>query len=198
VTRHPAPLTREAILNAAERVILRHGPDKATVVDVARMLGISHGSVYNFFESKSDLRRAVVEAWLAKMDAPLARITALRGSPKDRLVKWLDAFVAARQRTWRDDPALFAALQVIASEQPLGVWQAYLRQLRQTLAGMIEEGVALGIFRPVAAEATAAAFIDAHVRFFHSSHYREWADPRMGPAYKAVRDLMIAGLSTGA
>ena len=34
-----APLTRERILATAEDVVRRFGPDKATVVDVARALG---------------------------------------------------------------------------------------------------------------------------------------------------------------
>ena len=41
-----APLTRDRILAAAEDVIRRFGPSKATVVDVARALGVSHTAVY--------------------------------------------------------------------------------------------------------------------------------------------------------
>jgi AcrR family transcriptional regulator len=41
-----SPLTYEQILEAAEDVLRRFGPGKATVVDVARALGVSHGSVY--------------------------------------------------------------------------------------------------------------------------------------------------------
>jgi AcrR family transcriptional regulator len=38
-----APLTGYRILATAEDVIRRFGPDKATVVEVARALGVSHG-----------------------------------------------------------------------------------------------------------------------------------------------------------
>ena len=41
-----AVLTPERILAAAEDVLRRYGPGKATVVDVAQALGVSHGSVY--------------------------------------------------------------------------------------------------------------------------------------------------------
>src|SRR5512144_414821 len=59
-------LTRERILEAAEDVLRRFGPSKATVVDVARVLEVSHGSVYRHFPSKAALRDGVAELWLAR------------------------------------------------------------------------------------------------------------------------------------
>ncbi|MFC7510822.1 TetR/AcrR family transcriptional regulator [Streptomyces thermocarboxydus] len=56
-------LTAERILEATE-VLRRHGPAKATVVDVARALGVSHGSVYRHFRTKAALREAVTKRWL--------------------------------------------------------------------------------------------------------------------------------------
>ena len=60
--RMTAPLTPERILQAAEEVLRRHGPAKANVVDVARALGVSHGTVYRHFPSKQALREAVTGA----------------------------------------------------------------------------------------------------------------------------------------
>ena len=65
------PLTRDKILEAAEQVLRRFGPAKTTVVDVARALGVSHGSVYRHFASKSELLDAVVEAWLKRTSGSL-------------------------------------------------------------------------------------------------------------------------------
>jgi Bacterial regulatory proteins, tetR family len=39
-------LTTDRILEVAVVVLRRFGPDKATVIDVARALGVTHGSVY--------------------------------------------------------------------------------------------------------------------------------------------------------
>jgi AcrR family transcriptional regulator len=69
-----AGLTSQRILVAAEDVLRRHGPAKATVVDVARALHVSHGAVYRHFPSKSALREAVTERWLARISGPLAEI----------------------------------------------------------------------------------------------------------------------------
>ena len=56
-------LTSDQILVAAEDVLRRYGPEKANVVDVARALGVSHGSVYRHFPSKAALRGAVTDRW---------------------------------------------------------------------------------------------------------------------------------------
>ena len=49
-------LTPERILEATEDVLRRFGLAKATVVDVARALDVSHGSVYRHFPSKASAR----------------------------------------------------------------------------------------------------------------------------------------------
>ena len=59
----------QADIEAAEEVLRRFGP--ANVVDVARALGVSHGSVYRHFPSKAALRDAVTERWLAEISGPL-------------------------------------------------------------------------------------------------------------------------------
>src|SRR5437867_13402029 len=102
-----AALTRERILDAAEDVLRRFGPAKATVVDVARALGVSHGSVYRHFPSKAALRESVAERWLDRVSAPLAAVVADDGPAVDRLRRWLDLLVATKRKKALDDPDLF-------------------------------------------------------------------------------------------
>ena len=70
---HDQPLTKEAILDAAEQTLRRYGPDKTSVVDVAKALQVSHGSLYRHFPSKAALR-AVTERWLQRIADPLQKI----------------------------------------------------------------------------------------------------------------------------
>lgn len=63
---------REQILDAASALIIRQGYDKTSMIDVAREVGISRGTVYLYFASKDQLFEALilrestlyVEAWL--------------------------------------------------------------------------------------------------------------------------------------
>src|ERR1700690_4525699 len=90
-------LTRERILEAAEDVLRRFGPAKATVVDVARSLGVSHGSVYRFFASKAALRDAVTKRWLERVSGPLAKIASEDGPAPARLRRWFARRIALKR-----------------------------------------------------------------------------------------------------
>lgn len=98
---------RERILEVAEDVLRRYGPAKANVVDVARALGVSDGSVYRHFPSKAALVDAVVGRWLQEVAEPLAVIAAEDGPAAERLVRWLDLLVASKRRRALEEPELF-------------------------------------------------------------------------------------------
>jgi len=56
--------TREAILDAAERLFSAHGVDGVAVRDLARELGLTASSLYNHFPGKQALYEAVLERGL--------------------------------------------------------------------------------------------------------------------------------------
>src|SRR4051812_42193768 len=109
-------LTAERILEATEEVLRRHGPAKATVVDVARALGVSHGTVYRHFRTKAALREAVTKRWLDRTSERLSRFTAEDRDPEARLRDWLAGLFDAKRRKAGDDPDMFAAYMVLVTE----------------------------------------------------------------------------------
>src|SRR5207248_150881 len=119
-------LTPERILEATEDVLRRFGLAKANVVDVARALGVSHGSVYRHFPSKAALREAVTARWLEQAHHGLAEIAASDGP--ERLSRWLHALHAAKRRKALDDPELFATYQALLPDAG-GVVEAHLAEL---------------------------------------------------------------------
>src|ERR1700761_4843142 len=100
-------LTPERILEVTEDVLRRFGLAKATVVDVARALDVSHGSVYRHFPSKASLRQAVAKRWLERVSAPLHQIARGSGPAPERLENWLRTMCAAKQKKVNDDPEMF-------------------------------------------------------------------------------------------
>src|SRR5271169_5413722 len=109
-------LTPERILEATEDVLRRFGLAKATVVDVARALDVSHGSVYRHFPSKASLRDAVAKRWLERANAPLQKIAEAPGPAAARLERWLRALFAIKHKKVCDDPEMFATYQALARE----------------------------------------------------------------------------------
>ena len=93
-----APLTLDRVLAAAEDVIRRFGPSKATVVEVARALGVSHTAVHKHVGSKAGLRDMVVGRWIEATMPPLRAIVAKRGPAHRRLRKLIDTLIAVKRR----------------------------------------------------------------------------------------------------
>jgi AcrR family transcriptional regulator len=188
------PLTADRILEAAEEVLRRHGPAKANVVDVARALGVSHGSVYRHFESKAALRDAVTERWLAATSAPLEVVADEEGPAADRLERWLDLLVHTKQSKALEDPELFATYIELTTEarQVVG---AHVDALVGQLARIVADGVAEGVFETTDPRATARAVFDATSRFHNPANVATWSDPEIDGAYDGVRALVLRGLT---
>ena len=187
-------LTDERILEAAEEVLRRYGPGKANVVDVARALGVSHGSVYRHFPSKAALRDAVTERWLAEISAPLAAVADGKGPAAERVARWLDLLVASKQRRASDDPELFATYLELAGEAR-EVVRAHVETLVGQLARIVEDGVECGELTAPDPKTAARAAFDATSRFHNPAHASEWSEPGAGAAYAEVRRLVLAGLA---
>jgi AcrR family transcriptional regulator len=188
-------LTPDQILEAAEDVLRRFGPTKATVVDVARALGVSHGSVYRHFPSKAALRDAVTERWLARISEPLAAV-AVEGSPApERLRRWLDLLIASKRSRALDDPELFATYIELTAEAR-EVVKAHVDHLTDQLACIIAAGVAQGEFMVADPAAAGRAVFDATARFHNPAHAPEWSDPGIEAAFEGVWALVLGGLGT--
>lgn len=188
-----APLTRERILDAAEDVIRRFGPAKATVVDVARALGVSHAAVYRHVATKAQLRQLVVGRWVETTMPPLRAIAARPGPAPQRLRRLFDALIAEKRRRAADDPEVFAAYLALAVDAK-SVVAAYLDELVELAAEVIRSGAKEGTFRAVNPVATGRAVLFAMSKFHHPAHAAAWADPSIDAAYNDVWKMLMEGL----
>jgi len=188
-----APLTRDRILATAEDVIRRFGPTKATVVDVARALGVSHTAVYKHVATKAELRDLVVGKWVETTMPPLRAIAALPEPAPQRLRKLIDALIAVKRRRAADDPELFAAYLTLAADAK-SVVAAHVDELVGLASTVIGSGVKEGTFRTVNPVAAGRAVMVATSRFHHPAHAAEWTDPDIDAAYDDVWQLLMDGL----
>jgi len=188
------PLTRDRVLDAAEETLRRFGPAKTTVVDVARALGVSHGTVYRHFASKADLRDAVLERWLSRMGPALAAIAEEPGPAADRLRRWLTALIEFKHTHASADPDLFAAYALIAGDSQ-GVVLAHVAQLTAQLARIVADGMAAGEFAYGDPAAVARSVWDATTRFHHPAHAPEWAAESAGQGFEQLWKLLLLGLA---
>ena len=186
-------LTPERILEVTEDVLRRFGLAKATVVDVARALDVSHGSVYRHFPSKASLRQAVAKRWLDRVSAPLEKITEASGPAPERLERWLRTLCAAKQKKVSDDPEMFATYLTLAREACTAV-KAHKEGLIDQIATIMSDGVKQGVFEVADIKASARAVFDATVRYHHPAHADEWKDPALATRFDALVALLLRGL----
>ncbi|GAA2141404.1 TetR family transcriptional regulator [Nocardioides koreensis] len=187
------PLTREGILDSAEQVLRRYGPAKTTVVDVARALEVSHGSVYRHFPSKAALRDAVTQRWLDRISAPLAEVAAGSGSAEERLRAWVRTLAGTKQGIAREDPELFATFRRVTDEAG-EVVAAHVGHLAGQAGRIVADGVASGELAAVDPVVAGRAVLQATALFHHPAHADEWGDPLLADQMEAVLDLLLDGL----
>ncbi|MFI8421621.1 TetR family transcriptional regulator [Streptomyces sp. NPDC085479] len=188
-------LTAERILEATEEVLRRYGPAKATVVDVARALGVSHGSVYRHFRTKAALREAVTERWLERNVTELRPYAEGSGPADERLSGWLHRLFALKRRKAGDDPELMATFMVLIGENS-AVVDRHVDHLVAQIAAILADGIRDGVFAAADPDVTttARAVFDATDRFHDPAHAADWSAPDIETAFGAVLSLVLRAL----
>jgi AcrR family transcriptional regulator len=186
-------LTPERILEVTEDVLRRYGLAKATVVDVARALDVSHGSVYRHFPSKASLREAVAKRWLDRASAPLEKIAQADAPAPAKLERWLRALFTAKQKRFNEDPEMFATYLTLAQEA-CKVVKGHKEGLIDQVASILSDGVKQGAFEVADVKTSARAVFDASIRFHHPAHSDEWKDPELPARIDALLALVLRGL----
>jgi TetR/AcrR family transcriptional regulator, cholesterol catabolism regulator len=140
--------TRLRVLEAARQLFEEVGYDAATIREIARRAGVSVGSVFTGFASKSEVLGEVIRCRLDELYADLACVTPhLRGSTADRCRSLFAVHYAFEFRRLR----LFLAFISVAFEFQETPGQPVLGsnpRLRGMVLECLAEGVARGDLRP--------------------------------------------------
>ena len=146
-------LFRNAILEAAEHVFAQQGFHGARIQDIAEHARIAVGTVYNHFEQKEDVLRALLEE---RMEGLIDQLAPLPSEP-ERFEDKLQARVTRMLRYVEKhrnfyvlalEHGLFAKGSVSAGNalcRPVH----HIERFRATLGELVEEGIASGALRPM-------------------------------------------------
>ncbi len=187
-------LTKQRIVEATEDILRRFGPAKTSVVDMARVLGVSHSSVYKHFASKAELLDAVMREWLARVDQELGTINTENATATERLRRWLRKLAEIKRNVATKDPEMFATYAVLTLEAR-EVVEEHLGTFANQIKRILEDGVASGEFM-VADPATTARAILLATNFFHNpAHAPEWTKPTIDTDFEAVCSLILNGIN---
>ena len=155
-------VTRQRIIEAAQRHFGEHGYERATNGDIARELDLTSGSIYHHFGSKGELYMAVCDQTRSTTMGWLEDAVAGR----DRLTGRLQAVLDSTTELHHRHPALAAFMTAAPIEarhhpelQPAVT--AYLEALSAFLTGLVDEAVAAGELSPEADPQSVVRLIQA-------------------------------------
>ncbi len=135
-TKADALATRNALLDAAERLFDEKGVSRTSLNDIALAAGTTRGAIYWHFKDKADLFNAMMERATAHLDDMSQQTPHAEGAPD--MQGYVDGMVQVLRRI-ADDDALSRVLRIatyrIEYVEELGAVQArHLQVHRQWLA----------------------------------------------------------------
>lgn len=147
---------KKAIMQTALELFDKYGFDKITVTEIANKAHVSKVSIYNFFESKDNLRRIIIKDML---DESTEKIKTLIEKEGDFIEK-IEGYIQIR--TWYFGKySLRFFFEAVESDSEL---RQYLNDFnsssKQLLLTFIEKGKRSGIFSQDASDAAIEIYID--------------------------------------
>ncbi|MEK5025535.1 TetR family transcriptional regulator [Paenibacillus sp. FSL M7-1046] len=190
-------LSKTEILDAAEQTLRRFGPDKTSVTDVAKLLGVSHGTLYRHFPSKAALREAVTERWLDELIlAPLTEIAAAAaGNALEQLRKYIAKLIELKHHYAEQDSEMFK-MYASVTEEASELIDTHIQRIISQMGSVIDKGIQEGMIMPIAGtETIARSLFHATARFHHPSHAYEWHRGSIGQEFEQLWTILARGLA---
>lgn len=97
---------KEALVEAARRFIAERGLGGFTLVDAARLVGVSPAALYRHFRGREDLVAEVAGRGFAELAERLARALRGHGTPIERFTRLGEAYLAFAE----EEPGYYAAI----------------------------------------------------------------------------------------
>ena len=138
--------TRDALLDATDRLLARYGYRKMTIDDLAREVGIGKGSVYLHFSSKEEIVLSHIDRIIDRLKTRLRTIAEKRSGADVRLCDMLVERVVYRFDSVQHYSQSLNDLLSFVRPKLLERRKRYFNEEARILAGVITEGQEAGIF----------------------------------------------------
>ncbi|MEL7538183.1 MAG: TetR/AcrR family transcriptional regulator [Pseudomonadota bacterium] len=153
-------VTRDAIAEAAERLIVQGGVHALNISKIARELGMSHGNVYRHFSSKDELAAEIAMRWMGETRDACQSAVDIDAPAAERL-RALVMTIRKQILSRANNPDAFAIYRFVLEHRPAEALAHH--QHRRNLIVRILEDANFSTDQSLAAEAE--RFLDA-LRFF--------------------------------
>ena len=136
---------RNALLQAAEQVLVAKGVAGLSLREAAKAAGVSHAAPYRHFRDKAALMRAVAQAGFERL--ALAINTAADSKPHNPEQKLIEAGVAYIRLAMENPEITRLMFSGVIDPQDEKTYQVAAAAAYESLLGIIKEGMERGTFR---------------------------------------------------
>ncbi len=161
---------KKAIMQTALELFDQYGFDKVTVTEIAEKAHVSKVSIYNFFESKDNLRRIIIKDILDESIEKVQALVEKEGNFIDKIEEYIQI------RTWYYGKySLQFFFDAVESDPEL---RQYLDDFsaanKRLVMKFIVEGKRSGVFSPDASDTAIEIYIDMiQTYLFHNREIRD-------------------------
>lgn len=167
-------LSQDKIISTAEKLMKKYSPEKVTLVDIAKELGVSHVAIYRYFDNKNSLWEAMGQRWLDSIfDEPLRKIVDSKISTDEKLRDWLITIYKDNYRFVKKNPKLYAHYGSLLRRTPR-LFKKHENCLIGQLAEILSEGQESGIFKRDLPDNMSLIIYTMTIRFHDSIYCEEW------------------------
>lgn len=183
---------RTLILYGAMKVFSRKGFHEAKVEEIAQEAGVGKGTVYEYFASKENLFKEMVQAGLRHFHNSVADEVANAQSTQEKLYKIFIVYYNFFEKH-KDTMSLFMEAQRGIKEDFHQVMLNERKELIHLLEGIFQQAIEAGEFRKLNAKLAAQLYLGAIKELITSSLCGEGTDdPRK--TFEEALSLMLTGL----
>lgn len=146
------PYDQEVLLDLALEVFADLGYEATSVRDLSRRIGVSHGLLHAKFGSKHNIWEAAVNLGLSRLGEQIQRATVQQDCQVDVAERLRLVFIAFLLGV-ADAPAVLKLMNYEGARQSERldyIADRYFSQSTTPINGLLQEGIAAGVFREVA------------------------------------------------
>ena len=153
--------TRDAILDASDRLLIRYGYKKMTMDDLAREAGIGKGTIYLYFRSKEEVALSCADRMTKVVQSRLREVADEESAPAARI--WRMLVMRVLMRFDNVQPFTRSLDDIFMSLRPAFIArrEKWLDVEADIFADVLVEGALLGAFHVPEPKAAASAMLIA-------------------------------------
>jgi len=138
------------IMNAALEMFIQHGIQNTTMDQVAEQAGLSKGTLYLYFKSKDDLFFQIIGFMLNREQEELRKLILADINPLDKINQFVDFAINDMQQLEPLLPMVYDFLGMAARNEAIQyLFKSYFEEFVELMIPIFEQGIHLGVFKPV-------------------------------------------------